>query len=90
MNDTTRAKIQAVLDEVEAELIAAYEKFPNFRSAHEGVAIVEEEFLEFREAAYWPHKQERYTQDEDEARQLAAMSIRYIVDVCCSDGGTPR
>ncbi len=89
MNDTTRANIQAVLDEVEAELIAAYEKFPDFRSAHEGVAIVEEEFLEFRTAAFWPHKEAFYNADEREARQLAAMAIRYIVDVHCKEG-TPR
>ena len=89
MNDTTRARIRAVLDEVEAELIVAYDNFPDMRSAHEGIAIIEEEFLELRDAGYWPHKQERYNADEDEARQLAAMAVRYIVDVHCKEG-TPR
>jgi hypothetical protein len=90
MNDSVlRARIKAVLDEVEQELLAAYGNFPDFRSAHEGVAIVEEEFLEFRNAAFWPHKEERHNQDEDEARQLAAMAVRYIIDVHCKTG-TPR
>jgi hypothetical protein len=81
MTDNLWDKINIALDEVRAELLAAYEKFPDFRSAHEGVAIVEEEFIELRDAAYWPHKEE--TGDEEtEACQLAAMAVRYLVDIC--------
>jgi hypothetical protein len=87
MTPETEARIEAVLDDVRLELQAAYGMFPDFRSAHEGVAIVEEEFLEFRDAAYWPHKHEEGL-EEDEARQLAAMAVRYIVDVV--DGEAPR
>ncbi len=79
--------INEAMDMVRAELEAAYKHFPvDFRSAHEGVAIIEEEFLEFRSAAYWPHK----TKDDEaeEAVQLAAMSLRYLVDVCYK--GAPR
>ncbi len=80
--------IEIALSDVRAELLFAWGKFPDFRSAHEGVAIVEEEFLEFRDAAYWPHKEE--TGDElTEARQLAAMAVRYMVDVCYNKE-TPR
>jgi hypothetical protein len=89
MTPETRALIDCALDDVRSELTAAYENFPDMRSAHEGVAIVEEEFLEFRDAAYWPHKQDMPGQDEDEARQLAAMAVRYMVDVCHKEG-TPR
>jgi hypothetical protein len=95
MTPETESLIDCALDEVRAELIAAYENFPDIRSAHEGVAIVEEEFLEFKDAAFWPHKQmNTYGNptpevEETEARQLAAMAIRYLVDVCYKED-TPR
>lgn len=77
----TEAKIEAALDEVRCELYMAIGNFPSFRSAHEGVAIIDEEMIEFRDAAYWPHNEE--TGDEEvEATQLAAMAVRYLVDVC--------
>ena len=81
-------RIDAALKEVRKELLSAIANFPEFRSAHEGVAIIEEEFLELREAAYWPHRPT--TGDEDtEATQLAAMACRYLVDVCYQEN-TPR
>jgi hypothetical protein len=88
MTDHVRSILEAVLEDVRNELDTAYENFPDFRSAHEGVAIVEEEFLEFRDAAYWPHKRGA-GDEEEEARQLAAMAIRYLVDVCYGED-TPR
>ena len=81
------AKLEGILQLVAEEYISAYHNYPPFRSAHEGVALIEEEFIEFRDAAYWPHKEE--TGDEEtEATQLAAMSIRYLIDVCYE--GAPR
>lgn len=87
MTSEEEAVVDALLDEVKIELSIAFENFPPFRSAHEGVAIVEEEFLEFRDAAYWPHKNISGL-DEEEARQLAAMAVRYLFDVCHK--GAPR
>ena len=81
MSKNKEEYIEEALEQVRLELINAYDTFPEFRSAHEGVAIVEEEFLEFREAAFWPHRHLNGA-DEEEARQLAAMAIRYMVDVC--------
>ncbi len=73
--------ISTALELVRVELEVALGAFPPFRSAHEGVAIIDEEFREFRDAAYWPHKDE--TGDEEvEATQLAAMTVRYLVEVC--------
>jgi hypothetical protein len=82
-------QIDIALSEVREELIVAYENFPRFRSAHEGVAIVDEEFREFRDAAYWPH-QHAPGAEETEARQLAAMAVRYLVDVCFPGAAVPR
>ncbi|KKN92361.1 hypothetical protein LCGC14_0208520 [marine sediment metagenome] len=88
MTKDKMALIEIALSDVRAELLRACEEFPPFRSAHEGVAIIEEEFIEFRDAAYWPHKEE--TGDEEkEATQLAAMGVRYLVDVCFNEK-TPR
>ena len=73
-------KLEGVLDEVVAEYFDATMKFGEFKSRHEGVAIIEEEFLEFRQAAFWPHKNkgdDAYT----EAKQLAAMCLRYMIDI---------
>ena len=75
-----RDKFEDVVDEVIAEYFDATMKFGEFKSKHEGVAIIEEEFLEFRQAAFWPHK----NKGDDayiEAKQLAAMALRYMVDV---------
>ena len=73
--------IDVALDEVRGELFRAIENFPPFRSAHEGVAIVDEEMREFRNAAYWPHRRGA-GDEEEEVMQLAAMAVRYLVDVC--------
>ncbi len=84
MGIDTEDLIDMVLAEVKDELVKACAKFPPFRSAHEGVAIIEEEFLEFRAAAFWPHKEKEKFADETEARQLAAMAVRYIIDINCT------
>jgi hypothetical protein len=83
------AKLEDVLQVVAEEYINACHHFPKFRSAHEGVAIIDEEWQEFKAAAYWPHKEE--TGDEaDEARQLAAMVVRYLMDVVYTAEEVPR
>ena len=70
------------IEEVVEELLEANKNFPDFRSRHEGIAIIEEEFLEFRAAAMWPHKVPKFEDDAyTEAKQLAAMAIRYMVDI---------
>ena len=68
------------MKEVADEYFKAQKNFGEFKSRHEGVAIIEEEFLEFRQAAFWPHKNkgdDAYT----EAKQLAAMCLRYMIDI---------
>ena len=81
-------RIDAALKAVREELLSAMNNYPPFRSAHEGVALIDEEWEEFKEAAYWPHR--RHTGDEEtEVTQLAAMAARYLVDVCYKED-TPR
>ena len=71
-----------VLDDVVAEYYDATMKFGAFKSRHDAIGIIEEEFLELRAAAFWPHKLKPGDDDAyTEAKQLAAMSIRYMVDI---------
>ena len=62
---------------VEAELAQARTRFPEMHSPHEGLAIVEEEFIELRRAVFWG-KGDKVV----EAKQLAAMAMRFLVDCC--------
>lgn len=66
---------------VKNELERATQKFGEFKSPHEGVAIIEEEFLEFREAVFWTGTEGKIRSPQREAVQLAAMAIRYLVDL---------
>ena len=78
----TYTEYMHAMREVAAEYFEARDNFPAFRSRHEGIAIIEEEFIEFRDAAMWPHKLKPTDDDAyTEAKQLAAMAIRYMVDV---------
>jgi hypothetical protein len=68
---------------------------PEFHSAHEGLAVIEEEFLELRGEVFWgrkpvsgpAHLVEEMALDgwlermDGEAIQLAAMAIRFIVEM---------
>lgn len=54
-------------------------KFGKFASPHEGVAIIEEEFLELRSEVFWRKRPEIVTK---EAIQIAAMALRFLTDLC--------
>jgi hypothetical protein len=88
-------------EDVQAELERARGKFPAFRSAHEGIAIIREEYLKLEREVFWGPSEvwpEPMLADPSEthharnrlmraeAVQLAAMALRFIEDVC--DGTT--
>ncbi len=64
-------------DEVLAELARARAKFPPMRSAHEGLAITEEEFEEWKAEVFHGTP----ARARAEAIQLAAMALRFIEDI---------
>lgn len=67
----------AAVHEVLDELAAAQAKFGNFRSAHEGYAIILEELDEM-----WDEiKRNSVDRSIEEAIQVAAMALRYIIDI---------
>ncbi len=62
---------------VEIELAKAHTKFPAFNSSHEGYGIIKEEFDEL-----WDEiKANRPNRAKEEAIQVAAMAIRYLIDI---------
>ena len=69
--------VDAVLAEVRKELEFAQDKFPAFHSAHEGYAVIAEELDEL-----WTDvKQNNTNYARAEAIQVAAMAIRFILDL---------
>lgn len=70
-------------DAVLMELQQAQEKFDPFASAHEGYAVLLEEVDEL-----WHEvKHGSLDRQREEAVQVAAMALRFLVDVTPFDGG---
>ena len=79
-------ELRNVLNEVEAEVTRAMSRFPAMRSAHEGEAIVREEADEFTQAVRHGTGSEAY----HEAKQVAAMAIRFMCDVGANGSEKPN
>ena len=64
---------------VKKELDRARTKFPAFNSTHEGYAVILEEQDEL-----WDIIKRNRPKEElmEEAKQVAAMAIRFLIDVC--------
>lgn len=80
MMDEELALIETILGDVRAELFQATAKFGPFNSAHEGYAVIKEEFDEL-----WEEIKANDGDGDDarsEAIQVAAMAIRYVRDLC--------
>ena len=72
-------KEQEAFTLVVTELSKATEEFGSFGNYHEGYAVIKEEFDEL-----WDEikGEQRKPQLELEAKQVAAMAIRFLVDCC--------
>lgn len=75
---------EAVLGEVAGEVHRArFElKFPPMHSAHEGLAVLEEEVHELRTHVYMNQKKRDLAAMRKEAIQVAAMAICFANEVC--------
>ena len=70
---------RALFDEVNRELERATSKFGSFASAHEGYAVLLEEVDELWDDV--KHNRSRLEM-RGEAIQIAAMALRFVIDVC--------
>lgn len=80
INHLTPERVQALdaaLAKVRAEVLRAISRYPAFNSAHEGYAVLREEVDEL-----WDDVKRNYPQGaREEAIQVAAMGVRFIMDV---------
>lgn len=67
---------------VREEYDVAASKFPPFHSAHEGYAILLEEMRELEQHVFTNQRNRSYPAMRKEANQVAAMAIRFVVDIC--------
>ena len=79
MSEDEAAKLEDIICLVVEEYVSATNRFGKFASAHEGIAIVQEEFEELKNAVFWPHKSD--SDAHEEATQLTAMGLRFLVDI---------
>jgi hypothetical protein len=78
MNDD---RLVQLLTDVRMEHRLAISKFPPFNSAHEGLAVILEEFEELKAEVFKKKADRSYPAMKAEAIQVAAMSLRFILDV---------
>lgn len=73
--------------EVLKELGRAQSKFPTMRSFHEGYAILLEEVEELWEEIKSSEKKNpnRAKNIKNEAIQVAAMAVRFLIDLCSNE-----
>jgi hypothetical protein len=69
-------------DAVEKECLRACIRYPRFHSAHEGYAVLLEEVEELWDEVKKSPKKRDPAAMREEAIQVAAMALRFLVDVC--------
>ncbi len=77
--EQSAARLDAILAEVRMEVLRAQRKFPAQNSPHEGYAVILEELDELWDDVRGNRGREQCALDE--ARQVAAMAVRYIFDL---------
>ena len=74
------------------ELQSATAKHSEIVSHHEGIAVIEEEFLELREEVFWSGRRPKDSNVNttermmEESVQLAAMALRFMLDLLVQKG----
>lgn len=75
-----------IAGEIAIECSRATELFPPFYSAHEGLAIIREEYLELEEEVFKNPSTRDTSKMREEAIQLGSMALRFVHDVCDKRG----
>ncbi len=82
MDDETTEKLARVIHEVEKEIRQALYNWGPFNSAHEGFAVLNEEFDELKEHVWTNQTKRDLEKMRKEAIQVAAVAIRFAAEVC--------
>lgn len=80
-------KIQVVLNEISAEVERATSMWPPFNSAHEAYAVLAEEVDELWDHVKTNQKRRDLGEMRKEAVQVAAMAVRFALEVCDDERG---
>ena len=79
---TNHKILNTVLSLVRNEVVGAQAKFPRpFNSAHEGIAVIREEFDELWDEIKGNKAEGARQRQMTEAIQLAAMAVRFLYDL---------
>ena len=73
--------IEFAISQVEKELEVATTKFGSFASPHEGIGIILEEYEELKKEVFKQFDARDTGKMRKEARHLAAMATRFMVDL---------
>lgn len=84
----TTVKLTGIVDEVHNEVFSAVAQWPGMHSAHEGYAVLLEEMDELKAHVWTNQKRRDLEAMRKEAIQVAAMAVRFVLDI--SDGGRGR
>lgn len=76
-----------IIHEVLHETSRAQQKWPPYNSAHEGFGVLLEEVDELKEHVWKNQKNRDLASMQKEAIQVAAVAIRFAVDVCTDERG---
>ena len=79
-NPNSPTPIGDIVDDVEREVQRATSLHGSFHGAHEGHAVIREEFEELWDEVKKKHPDK--IKMREEAIQIAAMAVRFIYDVC--------
>lgn len=77
----------SIMTAVQQEVDAARIAWPPFHSAHEGFAILNEEFDELKAHVWTNQKRRDLGAMKNEAIQVAAMAVRFAEEVCDEERG---
>ena len=82
---TTEDKVFCALRLVEKEVTRAMSMYPPHNSAHEAYAVLLEDFDELWDEVKKSLKKRDPEAMETESVHVAAMAVRFIIDVCMKD-----
>jgi hypothetical protein len=74
-------KLTDALSQIKSEYLNASSHFPPMKSPHEGLSIIEEEFEELKAEVFKQHHVRTIADMQKEAKQVAAMALRFMVDL---------